>query len=468
MKKKKFDIIPSILIERAGGEGKSIAHIDGKVAFVKYAAAGDIADLKLTRVKGKYIEAEIQLLITESPVRQQAICEHFGTCGGCQWQHVKYADQLQIKNQWALDCLHRIGKIDIEEICPPMPAPATEGYRNKVEFTFSDKCWEAHFDKENPKGLKGLGFHIPGRWDKVLDIHQCHLAPELLNQIQNRLKEIAMTLQFEFWNTREQTGWLRNLLLRTSSQGDLMVILAVKEHKPEQIQLLFDTLSEEFPQVNSWMYAVNDKRNDSWTGLEPIVYKGKGFMEEQMEDLRFKIRPFSFFQTNYNQALNLYKLAREWAQIADNDIVYDLYTGTGTIALFVAKLAKKVIGLEYVESSIADAKDNANINGLNNTYFQAGDMKDLLNADFFATHGQPDIIITDPPRDGMHPDVIQAILNALPARIVYVSCNPATQARDLALLSEKYTIKKSQAVDMFPHTSHIENVVLLTPKSTVR
>lgn len=462
MKKKKFEIINSVIIERSGGEGKSIGHIDGKVVFVKYAAAGDITDLRLTKVKGKFIEAEIKNLISPSPDRHQPFCEHYGICGGCQWQHLQYKKQLDVKNQWALDCLHRIGKVKIKEILAPLAAPDKKEYRNKVEFTFSDKCWEDEFDKNNPKALKGLGFHIPGRWDKVLDIHHCHLVPEIMNRLQNRVKEIAKEQEIEFWNTREQTGWLRNLLIRNSSKGDLMVVLAVKENAPDNIALLFDSLSKEFPQVNSWIYVVNDKRNDSWSGLEPILYKGKGFMEEQMEDLVFKIRPFSFFQTNFKQSLNLYKLAREWADISRNDIVYDLYTGTGTIALFVAKYAKKVVGLEYVESAVTDAKENAVANDLHNTFFQAGDMKDLLNNELFDSQGKPDIIITDPPRDGMHPDVIRAILNAEPKRIVYVSCNPATQAHDLALLSEKYTIQKSRAVDMFPQTYHIENVALLT------
>lgn len=461
MKKKKFDIVPAVTIERAGGEGKAIAHLDGKVAFVKYAAVGDVVDLRLTKVKGKFIEAEIHKLITPGSARLQPFCEHFGTCGGCQWQHVSYQEQLAIKNQWALDCLNRIGKVDIAEVLQPMAAPDLIAYRNKVEFTFSDKCWEEHFDKNNPKGLKGLGFHVPGRWDKVLDIRYCHIASDLMNQVQNRIKAIAKQHEFEFWKTREQVGWLRNLLIRTSSTGDNMVILSVFDERPESITLIFDTLASEFPQVNSWLYTINDKRNDSWTGLEPIVYRGKGYMEERMEDLVFKIRPFSFFQTNFKQALNLYKLARDWAQITSQDTVYDLYSGTGTIALFVAKLAKKVIGLEYVESAVSDAKDNAIANGLDNTFFQSGDMKDLLNTSFFEIHGVPDIIITDPPRDGMHPDVIQAILSASPRRIVYVSCNPATQARDLTLLSTKYDVIKSQAVDMFPHTAHIENVAML-------
>lgn len=463
-KNKYQEIIGSFNIEKAGGEGKAIGYHDGKVVFVKVAAPGDIADIKITAVKRRFLEAEIVNLIQPSPLRQTPFCEHFGTCGGCKWQHLKYEEQLKLKNQWAIDCLQRIGKVEIKQILEPMGALETVAYRNKIEFTFSDKCWEDSFDKENPQGLNGLGFHVPGRWDKILDVNYCHLVDPVINNLRNKVKEIALEHQFEFWNPREQTGWLRNLLIRTSSKGDCMVMLAVNGDNQEAIRTLYDALIPAFPSVNSWMYAINDKRNDSWTGLVPVLYQGKGYMEEQMEELVFKIRPLSFFQTNFIQALRLYQLVREWAEIKPHEVVYDLYTGTGTIAQFVAKNALKVIGLEYIQSAVDDAIENAKVNDIHNTVFLAGDMKDLLTKELFEIHGKPNVILTDPPRDGMHPDVIQAILFAAPERIVYVSCNPATQARDLALLSHLYEVKLSLAVDMFPHTHHVENVVLLIRK----
>jgi 23S rRNA (uracil1939-C5)-methyltransferase len=463
-KKKRFEIIPSVTIEKAGGEGKALAHIDGKVVFVKYAAPGDVVAIQLTQVKGRFMEGEVHEILSPGPDRVQAICAHFGTCGGCKWQHVAYSAQLEIKNQWALDCLQRIGKVNIENIHPPLGAPEHSAYRNKVEFTFSDKCWEESFDKNQPQAIQGLGFHIPGRWDKVLDLSYCHLTTALVNELRDALKEIAIQQELTFWNAREQTGWLRNLLIRQTNAGDLMLVLAVSAPNETAIMQLFEPLRSRFPQVNSWMYAVNDKRNDSWTGLVPHLYAGKGYMEEKMGDLLFKIRPFSFFQTNYKQACALYELAADWAAITQDDVVYDLYTGTGTIAQFVARKAKRVIGLEYVQSAIDDAIENAALNGLDNTVFLAGDMKELLNETLFETYGRPDVVITDPPRDGMHADVVATLLKASPQRIVYVSCNPATQARDLALMEHQYRIVQSRAVDMFPHTHHVENVVLLIRK----
>lgn len=463
-KKKRFDIIPSVQIEKAGGEGKAIAHIDGKVVFIKYGAPGDVVDLELTQVKGRFMEATVKRVLQPGPDRVTPNCMHFGTCGGCKWQHISYSAQLDIKNQWALDCLIRIGKVEIEQIEAPLAAPEIYAYRNKVEFTFSDKCWEEQFNKENPQAILGLGFHIPGRWDKVLDLTHCHLTTELVNQIRDALKHRAIELNLSFWNAREQTGWLRNLLFRETDYGDKMLVLAVSSPDSDAIQALFEPLMAQFPQVNSWMYAVNDKRNDSWTGLEPILYAGKGYMEEKMGDLIFKIRPFSFFQTNYKQACALYELAASWADIQSHETVYDLYTGTGTIAQYVARKAKKVVGLEYVQSAIDDAIENAALNGIENTVFLAGDMKDLLTESLIEKEGRPDVVITDPPRDGMHADVVATLLKAAPQRIVYVSCNPATQARDLGLMSDAYRIVKSKAVDMFPHTHHVENVVLLVRK----
>jgi 23S rRNA (uracil1939-C5)-methyltransferase len=347
----------------------------------------------------------------------------------------------------------------------PLGALETENYRNKLEFTFTDKAWEDNFDKTNPKGIAGLGFHIPGRWDKILNINHCHLMAEPVNKIRNRVKDLAVAKKYEFWDAVYQKGFVRNLLIRSSSLGDLMFVISFSEFKQDIINDFFNTLIPEFPEVNSWMYVINDKKNDSWTDLEPVLFQGKGYLEEKMEELIFKIQPFSFFQTNLNQALRLYELTREWADLKGDECVYDLYTGTGTIAQFIASKAKKVIGVEYVESAVEDAKANAKSNKIDNVDFFAGDMKSLLTQEFFETHGKPDVIITDPPRDGMHPDVIQRILEAAPDRIVYVSCNPATQARDLAFFSEKYLVKRSKTVDMFPHTHHVENVVLLKLKS---
>jgi len=463
-KKHIFKVFENVSIERAGGEGKAIAHIEGKVVFVAGAAPGDVAHIKITQEKRRFFEGVIQELIVASPIRQTPFCSHFGVCGGCKWQHIQYSEQLKLKNEWAKDCLQRIGKLEVQEYFPPLGATELTEYRNKLDFTATAKAWEDNFDKENPQAVKGIGFHVPGRWDKILDVQHCHLMAEPSNKIRNRLKEIVIDLGCSFWNPVENTGFMRNIMVRNSTLGDFLVILSFFEEDQEKINLIFSALIKDFPEVNSWMYVINSKVNDSWSDLNPVLYQGKGYLEEKMEDLVFKIRPLSFFQTNIVQATRLYQLVRDWANLQGNELVYDLYTGTGSIAQFVAKKAAKVIGIEYVQSAIDDAKENAQANNLGNTEFFAGDMKDLLTAEFIAKHGTPDLIITDPPREGMHKDVVERILEAAPARIIYVSCNPATQARDLQLMSHAYNIERSCAADLFPHTHHVENITLLTLK----
>jgi 23S rRNA (uracil1939-C5)-methyltransferase len=460
-KKRKFDVLENITIEKAGGEGKALAYHDQKVVFVKGGAPGDIGHVRLTKVKGRYMEGDLVTLIQPSPIRQTPVCEHFGICGGCKWQHIRYEEQLHIKNQWAVDCLERIGKLHIKNILPPMGAPSPWAYRNKVEFTFSDKSWEETFDKNQPQRINGLGYHIPGRWDKVLDIHYCHLTEGWVNNTRVALKNLAISQGLSFWDARSQTGYLRNLMFRQSSLGDKMLMLSVSEDKPKQVMGLLEPLMELFPEINHWIYVINSKKNDSWTGLTPIILKGEGYLREEMDGLIFHIQPMSFFQTNTEQALRLYRLVKEWADIQPHEVVYDLYTGTGTIAQFVAGQAKKVVGLEYVESAVEDARFNAAVNKLHNTHFMSGDIKEVFTEELFEKHGTADVLIVDPPRDGMHPDVVNVILASGAKRMVYVSCNPSTQARDLQMLSPMYSIEQSQAVDLFPHTHHIENVVLL-------
>lgn len=469
MRRKRFkpQVYESVSLTRAGAEGKTIGHIDGKVVFVEGGAPGDVATIQVTKSKGKYMQAHLVSIQEASPYRTEPFCKHFGVCGGCKWQHIDYNEQLSLKNQWVKDCMERIAKVEIEHYEDPIGSDQTQYYRNKLEFTFTNKAWEALFDKENPQGIQGLGFHIPGRWDKVLDIDTCYLMSEPANSLRNWIRNKAIELNLTFWDARKQEGWLRNMLMRSSVNGDFMVVLSVGYDDTEAIQMLFDAAASAFPEVNSWMYAVNSKKNDSWLGLNPVLYKGKGYLEETMEGLSFRVNPLSFFQTHPKQARVLYELARKWAEIEPSNTVYDLYTGTGTIAQFVAAQARKVIGIEYVEEAVQDARTNAERNGISHAVFYAGNMKDLLTESLFEKEGYPDVLITDPPRDGMHAEVIEAIKHAKPTRIVYISCNPATQARDLALLCTDYNAVRSCAVDLFPHTHHIENVVLLVRKTPV-
>jgi 23S rRNA (uracil1939-C5)-methyltransferase len=462
--KQKPFTLENIQIENAASEGKSIAKHDGKVIFIPFSAPGDVVNIKVNKQKKSYAEGQIIKLIQASPHRIQPLCEHFGKCGGCKWQHVDYKFQLNLKSKQVQDDMERIAKVDNYNYLPILGAKSTERYRNKLEFTFSNKAWEEHFDKENPRRIPALGFHIPGMFDKVLDINDCHLAPEIANQLRNALKNKAIEMQLEFFDIRQQTGLLRNLMLRSNSKGEWMLVLIVTEKNTDAINTLFESLIPNFPKVIEWCYVINNKKNDTWTDLEVITYKGKGYLISEIEDLNFKIRPQSFFQTNHQQAYELYQLTREFADFKGNENVYDLYTGTGSIAQFVAKKAKQVIGIEYVEAAVQDAKENAILNQLNNVTFYAGDMKLIFNDELIAKHGKADVVITDPPRDGMHPDVIQTLLKMSPDKIVYVSCNPATQARDIALLKEQYDLVQIQAVDMFPHTHHVESVALFKKK----
>ena len=466
-KKKELPLLEKITITDVAAEGKALAKVNDLVVFVPYVVPGDVADLQVKRKKNHYAEAVAVKFHEYSPVRAVPFCQHYGVCGGCKWQCLPYAEQIKYKQKQITDNLTRIGKIELPEISPILGSEKTEFYRNKLEFTFSNKRWlteeevkqEVKYDQMN-----AVGFHIPGAFDKVLAIEKCWLQDDISNQIRNAVRDYAYEHNYSFFNLRSQEGMLRNLMIRTSSTGELMVLLQckiVEESEMDLMKQLLAFVAERFPQITSLLYVVNNKCNDTINDLDVMVFKGNDHIFEEMEGLRFKIGAKSFYQTNSEQAYNLYKVARNFAGLTGNELVYDLYTGTGTIANFVSRQAKKVIGIEYVPEAIEDAKVNSEINGIDNTLFYAGDMKDILTQEFINQHGRPDVIITDPPRAGMHDDVISTILFAGPQRIVYVSCNPATQARDLSLLDVQYKVMAVQPVDMFPHTHHVENVVLL-------
>ncbi|MBN1924658.1 MAG: 23S rRNA (uracil(1939)-C(5))-methyltransferase RlmD [Prolixibacteraceae bacterium] len=449
-----------------GAEGKAVARVNDLVVFIPQAIPGDVVNIQVVRKRKRYNEARIVNFIKYSEIRINPFCEHFGVCGGCKWQHLPYEKQLYYKQKQVTDQLQRIGKIELPEISPIVGAKNPTFYRNKLEFTFSNKRWfeRAEFESGDIEQSDSLGFHVPGYFDKVVDIKKCWLQPDPSNQIRNAIREYALQNKLDFFDIKEQKGLLRNIIIRTSTTGEVMVIVSFFSDKKEKREALLDMLSNEFPQISSLIFVINQKGNDTILDQEIIVHKGTDHIFEQMEGLRFKIGPKSFYQTNSEQAYELYKIAREFAGLGGEEVVYDLYTGTGTIANFVACMAKKVVGIEYVPEAIEDARINSEINGIKNTLFFAGDMKAVLNEDFLNEHGHPDVIITDPPRAGMDAKVVETILNASPKRIVYVSCNPATQARDLELLNQKYTVTKVQPVDMFPHTHHVENVVLLEKK----
>lgn len=466
-KKKALPLFEAVTITDVAAEGKAIAKIDGMTVFVPYAVPGDVADIQLTRKKNSYAEGRAVAFRAYSPEREEAFCEHFGVCGGCKWQILPYPEQLKYKQKQVFDNLSRIGKIDLPEISPILGAPETTFYRNKLEFTFSNKRWltEREMDAETAFAhMNALGFHIPGMFDKVLDIHKCWLQDDISNRIRNDIREFCLQNDYPFFDLRNQEGLMRTLIVRTSSIGEVMVIVVFYREDEEKRTKLLDFVAGKFPGLTSLLYIINGKANDTITDQEVHTWKGRDYIVEEMEGLKFKIGPKSFYQTNSRQAYNLYKIARDFASLSGNELVYDLYTGTGTIANFVSRQARKVVGIEYVEEAIEDAKENSQANHIGNTLFFAGDMKEVLTADFIAEHGRPDVIITDPPRAGMHDDVIGVILFAEPQRIVYVSCNPATQARDLSLLDLKYKVVRVQPVDMFPHTHHVENVVLLEKK----
>lgn len=468
MGRKKLDLIlENVKIEAVAAEGKSLAHVDGTVVFVEFAVPGDIVNVKVTKKKKNYMEGFILEIVKPSDDRLQPFCEHFGICGGCRWQPLPYDMQLKDKQQQVWDQLVRIGHLEIPDISPILPSDKTKYYRNKLEFTFSNKRWI--YNNEDPDSLTdeerlGLGFHVGKFFDKVLDIKHCSLQPEPSNEIRLFIREYAVTHNLEFYNIRENTGFLRNIIVRNNQVGDVMLTVCFAYDDQDKIVPMLDAIAAEFPQIKSLHYVINEKLNDSISDLDCILYKGEDAIWETMGKLKFKIGPKSFYQTNSEQAYKLYSVAKEFAALTGNEVVYDLYTGTGTIAQFISDKASKVIGIEYVKEAIEDARINAEANGITNCTFFDGDMKDILTADFIKEHGKPEVMIIDPPRAGMHPDVVKVIMEAAPERIVYVSCNPASQARDLAMMSPMYEITAVQPVDMFPHTMHVENVCALKLK----
>lgn len=468
MGRKKLDLIlENVKIEAVAAEGKSLAHVDGTVVFVEFAVPGDIVNVKVTKKKKNYMEGFILEIVKPSEDRLQPFCEHFGICGGCRWQPLPYDMQLKAKQQQVWDQLVRIGHLEIPDISPILPSDKTKYYRNKLEFTFSNKRWI--YNNEDPDSLTdeerlGLGFHVGKFFDKVLDIKHCSLQPEPSNEIRLFIREYAVTHKLKFYNIRENTGFLRNIIIRNNQVGDVMLTVCFAYDDQDKIVPMLDAIAAEFPQIKSLHYVINEKLNDSISDLDCILYKGEDAIWETMGKLKFKIGPKSFYQTNSEQAYKLYSVAKEFAALTENEVVYDLYTGTGTIAQFISDKASKVIGIEYVKEAIEDARINAEANGITNCTFFDGDMKDILTADFIKEHGKPEVMIIDPPRAGMHPDVVKVIMEAAPERIVYVSCNPASQARDLAMMSPMYEITAVQPVDMFPHTMHLENVCALKLK----
>ena len=466
-KKKQLPLIEKVEITAVAAEGKSIARLDDGVVFVPYVVPGDVVDLQVKKKKSNYMEAVCVKIHKYSDLRATPFCQHFGVCGGCKWQCLKYEEQLRAKQQQVYDNLTRIGKIELPEFMPILGSKKTREYRNKLEFGFSNKRWltEEEVRQDVSYDVKdAVGFHITGAFDKILDIEDCGLMDNLQNRIRNEIRRYALEKGLVFYDLRENSGLLRSMMMRNSNTGEFMLLMQFRietEQEREQAMQLMEHLSVTFPEITSLLYVDNHKANDTF-GDQPVhCYKGTDFIYETMEDLKFKVGPKSFYQTNTEQAYELYSVARRFAALTGNELVYDLYTGTGTIANYVAKQARQVIGIEYVPEAIEDAKVNSDINGINNTLFYAGDMKDVLNSDFISEHGRPDVIITDPPRAGMHQSVIDVILLATPKRIVYVSCNPATQARDLQVLDAEYKVAAVQPVDMFPHTQHVENVVLL-------
>lgn len=485
--KKMLPILEAVTITDIAAEGKALARVNDMVVFVPFVIPGDVVDIQLTKKKHKYAEGRVVKFHSYAKDREVPMCEHFGVCGGCKWQQLPYKEQLAFKQQQVFDALTRIGKIDLpafvsesantdtinrtydtEGFYPIFGSKKIKFYRNKLEFTFSNKRWMTYEEVASGatfETMNALGFHIPGMFDKVLDINTCWLQSEMSNNIRECIKKYCLENNYSFFNLRSQEGMMRNLIIRTSSTGEIMLIVIFFEKDTKKNEALLQHIASNFPEINSLIYIINEKANDTIGDQEINVFRGRDHIFEEMEGLKFKIGPKSFYQTNSEQAYELYKVVRSFAGLKGDELVYDLYTGTGTIALFLARYCKNVIGVEYVPEAIEDAKVNAQLNGLENTLFFAGDMKDVLNKEFIETHGKPDVIITDPPRAGMHTDVVNAIILAGAQRVVYVSCNPATQARDLALLDLDYEVKLVQPVDLFPHTQHVENVVLLEKRA---
>lgn len=460
---KKF--LTDISIVDIAEEGKGVGKAEDLVLFVEKAIPGDVVDVELIRKKKNFGEAKITRLRAASPHRVDPFCDHFGTCGGCKWQHMAYAAQLTYKQKSVDNALARLGKVDTSSMEAILPAPQTQYYRNKLEYTFSNKRWLTQVDDEaETTEMNALGFHVPLRFDKILDIDHCYLQASPSNDIRNRLRSFALANRISFYDLRQHEGALRNLIIRTASTGELMVIVVFAYADEETVEKTMAFLQGEFPQITSLLYVLNQKKNDTIFDQDIHVFAGRDHIFEEMEGLRFKVGAKSFYQTNSEQAYELYQVTRDFASFKGDELVYDLYTGAGTIANFVARHVREVIGVEYVPTAIEDAKINSAINGISNTRFYAGDMKDVLTPDFVAEHGKPDVVITDPPRAGMHTSVVERLLEMEAPKIVYVSCNASTQARDLALLTEKYEVERIRPVDMFPHTQHVENVVLLTLK----
>ena len=470
MSKKKYPVLENIEITDFAAEGKSLARVDNYVVFVPFTVPGDVVDLQVIRKKHSFMEAKVVRFHRYSADRVQPFCLHFGICGGCKWQMLSYEKQLEYKQKQVADTLLRIGKVSVGEMLPIIGASDTREYRNKIEFSCSNKRWlteeevqqQVQYDNKN-----AIGFHIPGAFDKVLDIKECHLMTDLQNRVRNGLRDFANTRQISFFDLRNQVGVLRDMLFRTSNSGEVMLTIQfhyIDNEEERQAMEVLEYLETGFPELTTIVWVNNLKCNDTFGDLPVHIYKGQGYVYEMMEDLKFKVGPKSFYQTNNEQAYRLYSVVKDFCGLTGNELVYDLYTGTGTIANFLASSCRQVIGIEYVAEAIEDARINADINHINNANFFTGDMKDILTDEFLQQHGHPDVIVTDPPRAGMHPDVVEVILRTAPQRIVYVSCNPATQARDLQQLAEGYEVKVSQPVDMFPHTHHVENVVMLEKK----
>jgi len=464
-RRKKNKLFTEVEVVDAGAKGKAIGKSpDGRVIFIDNAVPGDVADIQTTQKRKSYYQGTAVQFHQLSEKRTEPVCQHFGTCGGCKWQNMEYKFQLEYKQNEVINNLQRLGKIELPEVTPILGSEEIYFYRNKMEFSFSDSRWltiDEIQSGENIEDRNALGFHIPGMWDKILDIKKCHLQADPSNAIRNFTRDFASSNNIAFYNTRNQEGLLRTLMIRTSSTGEIMVLIQFFAEDTSKRELLLNAIHNEFPQITSLQYVINNKGNDTIYDQEVICYKGRDHIFEEMEGLKFKINAKSFYQTNSQQAYNLYKITREYANLKGDELVYDLYTGTGTIAQFIAKNAKRVVGVEAVPEAIKDARDNAERNNIDNTEFYVGDMRKVFTQGFIDQHGKPDVIITDPPRDGMHKDVISQILGIMPEKIVYVSCNSATQARDLALMDEYYKVTKTRAVDMFPQTHHVENVVLL-------
>lgn len=464
-KKKQLPIIENLEITDYAAEGNSLARHNDMVVFIPYGAPGDVADVQITKKRKAYAEGRLLDLRKPSPVRIAPRCEYFTVCGGCKWQHVPYEQQLGFKQRQVTETLRRISKVELPETMPILGSERQWAYRNKMEYTFSNRKWLTYeqmasdevFDQRD-----GAGFHIPGAFDKVLDIRECHLQDSLGDRIRNFVRQYGIDHGYSFYDLRANEGLLRTLMIRIASTGDVMAVMSFGADAPHEINDLMTALCDNFPEITSLLYTVNLKLNDSMEGLDVITFSGKDAITEEMDGLKFRVGPKSFYQTNSQQAFRLYSVVRDFAELTGDELVYDLYTGTGTIANFLARDARHVVGIEYVEDAIRDARVNSEINGIDNTEFYAGDMKDVLTRDFVECHGVPDVMVVDPPRAGMHEDVVKVILEAAPRRIVYVSCNPATQARDLALLDGMYKVEAVQPVDMFPHTHHVENVVKLT------